>query len=328
MKITCLAFAGKWGGFGASGFSAPSSAARPSVASSCEMTAGIRIEPLKSERTIWRREQFGWSINVLYEWMMVHGLDGSLRIFTDRSVGIRNDPSNPCTISSIHIQKLIAAHDHAQITRQRLPIQLVRRRISGHQLLPDLQQIFLRLTNLFRSGRAPISQPESVINSLTNTIVSHSDAHSELFRLVVHKGAVHQEQRLNGRNALRAVVGGRVRVSAVEDLEERVLFQPLLHQINAAAIGVVDGEKLHVLREAPCLLGRERMLAAHRAIERAADREDRVADLFRFEPSAIEPPQVIVPYIYCGVRRSALCVIITGKLISMREHHQLVHLFD
>src|SRR5262245_24313198 len=28
---------------------------------------------------------------------MVHGLDGSLRIFTDRSVKIRSNTSNPCT---------------------------------------------------------------------------------------------------------------------------------------------------------------------------------------------------------------------------------------
>src|SRR5215831_9136915 len=110
MKITCLTFAGKCGGFGASGLSAPSSAARPSAASSYEMTAGIRIEPLKSERTIWRREQFGWVINVLFDSVMVHGLDGSLRIPTDRSVKIRGDPSNPCTIYSIYIQKLITAH--------------------------------------------------------------------------------------------------------------------------------------------------------------------------------------------------------------------------
>jgi hypothetical protein len=56
MKITFLTFAGKCGCLGASGLSWPSSAARLSSASSCEMTAGIRIDPLKSERTIWRRE--------------------------------------------------------------------------------------------------------------------------------------------------------------------------------------------------------------------------------------------------------------------------------
>src|SRR5262245_43275836 len=98
MKITCLTFAGKCGGLGASGLSAPSSAARPSAASNCEMTAGIRIEPLKSERTIWRREQVEWLINVLLKSMMVHGFDGSLPMSTDQSVKIRGDPSNPCTI--------------------------------------------------------------------------------------------------------------------------------------------------------------------------------------------------------------------------------------
>ena len=30
---------------------------------------------------------------------MVQGLNGPLRIFSDRSVIIRNDPFNPCTIS-------------------------------------------------------------------------------------------------------------------------------------------------------------------------------------------------------------------------------------
>src|SRR5262245_28324860 len=72
MKITCLTFAGKCGGFGASGLSAPSSAARPSDASSCEITAGIRIEPLNSERTIWRREQLEWVLSICFSIRLVN----------------------------------------------------------------------------------------------------------------------------------------------------------------------------------------------------------------------------------------------------------------
>jgi hypothetical protein len=53
MKMTRFALPGKCGAFGASGFSSP----RASCDSRCEKTAGIMIEPAKSERITWRRER-------------------------------------------------------------------------------------------------------------------------------------------------------------------------------------------------------------------------------------------------------------------------------
>src|SRR5215813_12594684 len=124
-------------------------------------------------------------------------------------------------IKLIHIQKLITAHHHPQITGQRLLIKLVDRRAARLQFQARLPQKLLRFTNLFESGRAPVSQPEGVIESLAERIVSHSDADGEVVRLFMHELAVHQEERLDGRDALRTAVCGGVGVGAVEDLEER-----------------------------------------------------------------------------------------------------------
>src|SRR5207249_9328974 len=98
MKITCCGFGAKCGCVGASGLSVPSSPARPSVASRCEMTAGIRIEPLNRERIICRRE------------------NRLLLILSLRSL------VEPAINASVHVQKLVAAQYHAQVARQRFPV--------------------------------------------------------------------------------------------------------------------------------------------------------------------------------------------------------------
>src|SRR5262245_27335136 len=59
---------------------------------------------------------------------MVRGLDGSPRIFTDRSVGIRNNPSNPCTITDSKRTFM----SHSNCSRR----QMVRSLFSGSILMP------------------------------------------------------------------------------------------------------------------------------------------------------------------------------------------------
>ena len=69
-----------------------------------------------------------------------------------------------------------------------------------------------------------------------------------------------------------------------------MLLLALLHKVNAAAVGIVNGEELVVLGVTPIALGRERMCLAHRALKRAADREHSIADLFGAQSSSIEAP--------------------------------------
>ncbi len=85
------------------------------------------------------------------------------------------------------------------------------------------------------------------------------------------------------------VIRGRragVGVGAVEERQERVPLDALRHQVDAAAVRLVDGLERVVLREVPGRLGRERVRAAGRAVEAAADGQQRVADRLGVEPPA------------------------------------------
>ena len=86
--------------------------------------------------------------------------------------------------------------------------------------------------------------------------------------------------------------GACIGVGAVEQSEERVPFDALRHEVNAAPVVVVKGDERVVLRETPGLRVRKRVRPTGTAVEVAADREDRVADLLRAEPAPCEPPAV------------------------------------
>src|SRR5207249_2039542 len=96
--------------------------------------------------------------------------------------------------------------------------------------------------------------------------------------------------------------GGRVRVRPVKDLQERLLLDPLLHQINAAAIRIIGGDKGSMLRIAPLRLRWKRMRTAHGWVEPAADGEHGVAELFGIEAAAVEFPEQIIVRISSGRR--------------------------
>ena len=88
---------------------------------------------------------------------------------------------------------------------------------------------------------------------------SASSRVGELLRLLVDERVVHQVQRLQRRRAGDAAVGAGVGVGAVEERQERVPLDALRHQVDAAAVGVVDGLERVVLREVPGRLARERV---------------------------------------------------------------------
>ena len=82
-------------------------------------------------------------------------------------------------------------------------------------------------------------------------------------------------------------------IGAVEDREVRMPLDALRHQVDAAAVRVVDGLERIVLGEFPLGLRRERMRAGGREVEVAAEREQRVADRLGVEAPAREARRAI-----------------------------------
>ena len=61
--------------------------------------------------------------------------------------------------------------------------------------------------------------------------------------LLVDERVVEEEQRLRRHGGRSALGGAGVGVGAVEQGEERVALVPLRHQVDAAAVGLVDGAR-------------------------------------------------------------------------------------
>ena len=91
-------------------------------------------------------------------------------------------------------------------------------------------------------------------------------------------------------------------IRAVEQVEVRVLLNPLLHEIDAAISRRVLFLKRFLL---PVKIGevvRKRMPSARRAVEFAAENEQGIPELFGIESPRVSSPEEMVPGIDGKVR--------------------------
>src|SRR5687768_10080400 len=112
------------------------------------------------------------------------------------------------------------------------------------------------------------------------------NAGGELLRLFVNERIVEEIERLKRRGAGRAEGGAGAGISAVEDREIGMALNALGHQVNAAALRVVNRFEGIVLGIVPFLLGRERMCASRGAIDVVSEDEQSIADCFGIKPAA------------------------------------------
>ena len=121
----------------------------------------------------------------------------------------------------------------------------------------------------------------------------------ESLGLLVDERVVHEEQRLGRHRRDGPLRGAGVRVGPVEEGEERVTADALGHQVDAPPGRRIDGAERGMLGERRADR-RERVGSAGRAIEAAAEHQDRVADRLGLEPAAGEPPEQLVGGIGLG----------------------------
>ena len=149
------------------------------------------------------------------------------------------------------------------------------------------------------------------------------EARGEAFGLFVDEWIVEQVEGLQRRGAGGARGGAGARVGSVEDGQIGMPLDALRHEIDAAFAGFVGGFERVVLREFPVALRRKGMRAAGRAVERAAEGEQGVADAFGVEAAAGKGgEQRVVRVLGEGVR-----VTRAGEAVGAREHDGAVQFF-
>ena len=202
----------------------------------------------------------------------------------------------PSTFDSIHVQELVAAQQHPHVARQRGAALLVPGDAGGLELLAASLEVLPSPARppppspagRRRGGGRSRSRSASSLNASPTRTANLSACSWTSGSFIMNSAWIGVV--LSGR-----VGGGGVGVGAVEDRQERVLADPLLHQVDAAAVRLVHR------RRTACAACTSTPLSAgtgaarrRRAVERAADGQHRVADLLGREPPRVEPPEQVV----------------------------------
>src|SRR5262245_31156150 len=108
---------------------------------------------------------------------------------------------------------------------------------------------------------------------------------------------IHQKESLQRSRAQWSRGSDHVGIRAVEYFHQRMLLLPLLHEINASLVCIVNRKELFVLSVVPITLRREWMFTTHRAVQRTAHRKSRISDFFGTQPAPAKLPKEIVVYI-------------------------------
>ena len=168
----------------------------------------------------------------------------------------------------------------------------------------------------FALGWAAAITKAKARSSLASSFGSDSNRLAKLAAFACTNGSFMKNNACVGTVvAIRSRRAG-VGVRAVEQRQERMPLDPLHHQVNAAPVVIIDRRERGVLREAPTFLRRKRVALSRRAVEIAADRENRVANLLGAQSPAGKSPQPDV------MPRP------TRPLIGSRTHDQPMHCLD